>query len=155
MERIKICLTASSGGHLTQVLLLHKIFKNHNYFFVTEEIPLSLSPVNGEKTYFLKQINRRKIQLPFVLIYNAFKSYRILKTERPDLIITTGALAAVPICILAKIFGVKLIFIECYSRIHSASMTGKFLYRFADLFIIQREELLKHYPKALVSGSIF
>lgn len=41
------------------------------------------------------------------------------------------------------------------ARIKSPSKTGKFLYKFVDLFIVQWEELLKFYPKAVYGGKIY
>ena len=62
---------------------------------------------------------------------------------------------AIPICIYAKLFGKKIIYIESMARINSPSATGKLVYKFADLFIIQWEELRKFYPKAVYGGVIY
>ncbi|WP_191976308.1 hypothetical protein [Limosilactobacillus reuteri] len=49
----------------------------------------------------------------------------------------------------------KVIYIESFARITTPSLTGKILYHFADLFIVQWKELLKVYPKAKYFGGIF
>ena len=78
-----------------------------------------------------------------------------MKKERPDLIISSGAAVAVPFFYLGKLFGAKLIYIEVFDRIDKSTMTGKMVYPIVDKFIVQWDEQLKVYPKAVNLGSIF
>ena len=84
-----------------------------------------------------------------------FKSFFIFIKERPDYVISTGALATYPICRIAKFFNKKVIYIESYARINDLSLTGKKVYKFADLFFVQWEQLIHKYPKAIYAGSLF
>ena len=58
-------------------------------------------------------------------------------------------------CCIGKIFGSKIIYIETFANIHTKTITGKLIYTFADLFIVQWEEMLELYPKAICWGWIF
>ena len=78
-----------------------------------------------------------------------------MKAEKPDFIITTGALIAFPFCVFAKMRSVKVIYIESFARVNNQSLTGKLVYPLADLFLVQWESLLKLYPKAKYVGGIF
>ena len=79
-----------------------------------------------------------------------------LMRQKPDVVISTGALAAIPFCLIAKVlFRRKLIYIESFARITSGNLTGKLLYRFADRFYVQWESMLKVYPKAICLGGIY
>ena len=49
----------------------------------------------------------------------------------------TGVLATIPMCLLVKLFGGKLIYIESCAKVTSPTETGKLLYRFADQFYVQ------------------
>ena len=69
--------------------------------------------------------------------------------------ITTGVLAIVPLALLMKLFGGKLIYIESFAKVTSKTLSGKLLYRFADQFYVQWEEMLKLYPKAIFKGGIY
>ena len=82
-------------------------------------------------------------------------AYKVLKKERPDLIISTGAAVAVPYFYLGKLFKAKTVYVEIFDRIDSPTMTGKLIYPVADKFIVQWEELKKVYPKAINLGGIF
>ena len=54
-----------------------------------------------------------------------------------------------------KLRGGKVIYIESFARVHDASLTGKLVYRFADLFIVQWETMIDVYPRAKYVGGIF
>ena len=87
------------------------------------------------------QINRREFSFLFKFIVLFFQTLVILLKEKPDVVISTGALATVPVCLLAKLFKKKLIFIESFSKITSPTITGKLMYRYADLFLVQWEDM--------------
>ena len=74
---------------------------------------------------------------------------------RPKYIVTTGAHTAGPMCLIGKIFGSKIIFIESFANSSSKSITGKIVYKFADLFIVQWENMLNIYPKSVYGGWIY
>ena len=75
--------------------------------------------------------------------------------NRPDFIISTGALAAVPMMAWTKIFGGKVIYIESFAKINTPNISGKITYKFADQFYIQWESLRRYYPNALNKGGIY
>jgi len=147
---MKICLAASAGGHLTELIELLSHLKKCDVFFFTFKTDYLKNKIIGKRTYYTADPHRNIIKL-FLLI---LISIRIFFKEKPDVIITTGAQVAVPISIIGKIFGKKLIFIETSSRITEPSLTGKILYPFADLFIVQWKSLLKKYGKKAVYGGL-
>lgn len=89
------------------------------------------------------------------LIRNTVVAWKVLRKEKPDLIISSGAAVAVPFFYLGKLFGAKLIYIEVFDRIDKPTMTGRLVYPIVDKFIVQWEEMRKVYPKAINLGSIF
>ena len=66
--------------------------------------------------------------------------------------LTTGAGIAVPMALIAKCFGKKLIFVESGARINTASRTGKLLHKYADLCLVQWKPVLELYPNAKYGG---
>ena len=83
------------------------------------------------------------------------KSVYLYFKIKPKVIVTTGTHTVGPICCLGKLFGCKIIYIETYANRNKKTATGRIIYHFADLFIVQWEEMLKLYPKAVYGGSIF
>lgn len=96
----------------------------------------------------MDQINRKDSHILLKIIKLIFTGIRIIKKENPDCFISTGALIAIPILILAKLYRRKVIFIETFARVDSGSLSGRIAYLFADVFIVYWKSLLKIYPKA-------
>lgn len=147
-----VCLIASSGGHFEQIMMLKKIEKDFNIFTVTEKTKYSNE---SDSDYFLMQINRKEILFPLKIIVVFFQSLIIFLKEKPDVVISTGALSVIPMFFISKICNKKLIFIESFAKVKSPTLTGRLLYKFVDVFIIQWKELLEFYPNAIYLGSIY
>ena len=151
-DELKICLVGSSGGHLTHLYMLKPFWKEKNRFWVTFDKEDAKSILDGEKMYPCYYPTNRNVKN---LIRNTFLAIKILKRERPDLIISSGAAVAVPFFYIGKLFGAKLVYIEVFDRIDKPTMTGKMVYPIVDKFIVQWEEQKKVYPKAVNLGRIF
>ena len=150
----KICFTASSGGHFEQLMMLKPLMDKYDSFIVTEKTGYSVIK-DDRKVYYLKQVNRHEKTFIFKMIANIFTSLNIFIKERPDVIISTGALATIPMCILSKLFRKKVIFIESFAKVTSPTLTGKLVYKFADQFYVQWEQMKEHYPNAIYKGGIY
>ena len=151
-QNLKICLVGSSGGHLTHLYMLKPFWKDKNRFWVTFDKEDARSLLKDEKVYPCYFPTNRNIKN---LIRNTFLAIRVLKKEKPDLIISSGAAVAVPFFYLGKLFGTKTIYIEVFDRINKPTLTRKLVYPVTDRFIVQWEEMKKVYPKAINFGSIF
>lgn len=151
---MKICFAASSGGHMEELSRLKSLSVKYDSFVLTEESEYSVVDWT-ENIYYVSHINRKELLFIPKFIKLFWKSNSILKKEKPDVIISTGALATYPICLLAKWKKKKIIYIESFARVDSKSLTGKLLYKIADLFIVQWEDMLELYPNAKFVGGIF
>lgn len=151
---MKICFAASSGGHFEQLMMLRPMMEKHDSFILTERTPYSVAK-EGDRVYYLSQVNRKERSWLFAMLANAFKSLGIFIKERPDAIICTGVLATVPMCLLCKLFGKKLIYVESFAKVTSPTETGKLMYKFADRFYVQWESMLEIYPNAVYLGGIY
>jgi beta-1,4-N-acetylglucosaminyltransferase len=150
----KICFVASSGGHLEEIARLAELKNKYESFMITEKG--QFQELNMcERIYYVSQLNRKEPLFVVKFIVLFILSLYILVKEKPDYIISTGALATYPICIIGKILRKKIIYIESFARVDSPSLTGKLMYKLADLFIVQWEEMLQIYPKAKYGGGIF
>ena len=114
---------------------------------------MSGSSANGYKE-FLKHLG-----IDPTLMADDMRS-RLPDSEKHRVILTTKAQKSLKggVCTCSERGGEmkkKVIYIESFARITTPSLTGKILYHFADLFIVQWKELLKVYPKAKYFGGIF
>lgn len=149
---MKVCLVGSSGGHLTHLYMLKPFWKSKERFWVTFDKEDARSLLEGERMYSCYYPTNRSLK---ALVINTRLAFRVLKKERPDLIISSGAAVAVPFFYIGKLYGAKTIYIEVFDRIDHSTMTGKMVYPVTDKFIVQWEEMKEVYPKAVNLGSIF
>ena len=150
----KLCFAASSGGHLEQIMMLTPLMDKYQSFIVTEKTPYS-PDFKGRRVLYLKQINRREWKFPFLFLWNTAAAIKILMKEKPDVIISTGVLAVIPLCILGKMFGKKLVYIESFAKVTSPTISARIAYRFADRFYVQWKTMLKVFPDAVFLGGIY
>lgn len=140
----KICLVTSSGGHLTQLVNLRKWWEQYTHFWVTFNKVDANSILYREKIYYAYHPTNRNI---LNLIRNTYLALKIIRREKPDIIISTGAGVAIPFYYIGKLSGAKLIFLEVFDRIDSPTITGKVVYPIVDKFLVQWEEQRQFYPK--------
>lgn len=150
----KLCFAASSGGHFEQLSMLKPLMENYESCVVTEETEYK-AVIKGQKMYYMHQVNRKEKSMPFWMLVNAFKSLKLMIVEKPDVVITTGVLAMIPLCLLAKVFGKKLVYIESFAKVSSPTETGKLMYKYADRFYVQWETMKEFYPNAIFLGGIY
>ena len=134
--------------------MLKPLMEKYESFVITEETTYK-AQISNEKMYYLKQVNRKEKSFLPRMAVNSLKSFRIFLKEQPDAVICTGVLAVLPVCLIAKIAGKKLIYIESFAKVTSPTLSGKLLYRFADQFYVQWEQMLQIYPRAIFLGGIY
>ncbi len=154
----KVLFIASTGGHLSEMMMLNELFQKYDYHLITEKTKttIGLKKKYGKKIdYLIYGTKDHPFSYPFKLLANCVKSVYFYFKIRPEFIVTTGAHTAGPMCCLGKIFGSKIIYIETFANMHSKTITGRLIYMFADLFIVQWKSMLKLYPKATYGGWIY
>lgn len=151
---VKICLVSSSGGHFEQLLRLLPLLDRYSGYIVTEGAGYELG-LPGRRVYLVPSMDRTDKGLLRELAVAFRAAWKILKAERPDVIISTGALPALPTLVLGKFLGSKIVYLESFAKVDTPNKAGKLVYRFADRFYVQWEPMLRHYPKAIYKGGIY
>lgn len=150
MKDIKIIMISSSGGHYEQLRMLQSLNDIFDLVWITEK-----TNYLEKADYLLPQTGLKDKIFPIKMIKNIVLSSYIMIKEKPDYIISTGAMVSIPMLIIGKVFKKKIIFIETFARINYGTKTGRFVYKFADLFIIQWQSLKETYPNAIYGGTIY
>lgn len=151
----KLCLACSVGGHLTQMRQMREMYEKYDHFYITEDTLITQVMKKEARTYLVRLVNRRNPFFAFILLGNSFRIWGILRRERPDVIISTGALNTVPVCYIGKMLGARVVFIESFAKVNSPTLSGRIVSRIADLFLVQWEQMKAFYPKAIYGGSLY
>jgi len=150
-NNLKICLVASGGGHLTELLTLSKSWKQYESFFVTTVPVVQHNLKESGNVYIVGECNR---QYPMRVLNVLLRCARIVFQEKPNVIISTGAAAGCIICFLAKFTRARIIWIDSITNVKRISLSGRMVRHIADLFLVQWPELTKKYNKVEYLGTV-
>jgi beta-1,4-N-acetylglucosaminyltransferase len=157
---VRAMIVLGSGGHTKEMIRLVDLLGpdyEYSYLACADD---ELSPQKIKTTGAVYRVIRPRLLNIGVLtiglrtLWAAGQAFVALLHARPHAIISAGPGIAVPACILAKLLGIKVIYIETGSRVFALSTSGKILSHFADLFFVQWEELLASYPEAIYAGRL-
>jgi len=142
-----VVLVCSSGGHLAQLYNLRAWWQRFDRSWVTFRLPDAESLLEGERTVWAHHPTTRNVPNMF---RNAALAWRMLRRERPSVVISTGAGVAFPFFVIAKLLRIRTIYVEVFDRVDSATLTGRLCYPLSDLFLVQWEEQRQLYPRGEV-----
>jgi UDP-N-acetylglucosamine transferase subunit ALG13 len=154
--RLRICLAASGGGHLRQLLDLEPVWGVHDSFLVTEQTALAKSLATDHRTHFVTHVAAGQARLgkPWLMIHSALRNlgqaWRAISSERPDVVISTGAGAVFFAVLFARIRGAKVILIESFARFDRPSLFMRTAARLAHEKVVQSQNLASYWSDAHV-----
>lgn len=148
---MRLLLCCSAGGHLRQLDVLKPFWSVHQRHWVTFDKADALSVLADEDVTWAHHPVARNVPN---LLRNFVVAWRVLRSYRPDVVVSNGSGVAVPFFVLAKLLGVRSVYIEVYDRIDSATLTGRMCRPMADLFLVQWPEQLRLYKGATVVGPL-
>ena len=153
ISKAKVCVPTSSGGHLTHMRMLMPVLERAaDRFWVTFDKEDANTALEGERVYHCFFPTNRNVRNT---LRNTLLAVRVLRRERPDLIVSSGAAIAVPFFLIGKLLGAKTVYIEVFDRVDAPTLTGRLVRRFTDLFVVQWPEMTRVYPGSVDLGSIF
>ncbi len=143
----KVLVVCSAGGHMKEAL--SAMGRSASGFHLATYRTGECRVINSRYVlHYLTNPHLSKLKY----LKNFVQSFFLLLRVHPKVIITTGAGIAIPTALLGKMLGVKLIVVDTMALVDKLSKTGEFLYRYADLFVVQWPKLLEKYPKAIYGG---
>jgi len=153
-NHVRLCAGASAGGHMNQLLLLLERADQwplQPAFYVTT-LPTSAKALEKRgQTYVIGECNRHK---PLEAVKVIIRSFRIIRKEKPDVILTTGSMPIAMFCLVGKLFGAKVIWIDSVANTRRLSMSGRLIRPFANLIFSQWPEVSAKYHKVIYAGEI-
>lgn len=142
---MKIMLVCSAGGHFSTCYQLRPFWQNHDHVWVTFRTSATEASLKNEKVYWAWSPTNRNISN---LIRNFSLSWKVLRQEKPDMVISTGAGVSVPFLFLARLLGSQTIFVESITRVTDLSLSAKLALPFLHVVYVHWEQLQTRYSKA-------
>jgi len=149
--KMKICLAASAGGHLTQLLKLSESWQDYEAFCVTTLDVVREKLQKYGNTYTVGECNREH---PLWAVLVLIRCINIILRERPDVVISSGAAPGYIMCFLGKLFGAKVVWLDSIANVEQISLSGRMVRSIADLFLVQWPELAEQYSNVEYVGAV-
>ncbi len=118
-------------NQLLKLLEVSKSWFQPPSFYVTTLEVLAEKLVQERPVYVIGECNRQR---PLKALRVLMRSFKVVIKERPDVVITTGSLPLAIVCLSAKLFGAKIVWIDSIANVERLSMSGQIVRHFADLF---------------------
>jgi UDP-N-acetylglucosamine--N-acetylmuramyl-(pentapeptide) pyrophosphoryl-undecaprenol N-acetylglucosamine transferase len=157
---LRICLAASGGGHVRQLLDLEPSWAAHEVFFVSEDSGLTRSLRDRWSVEFVDHValGQGRLGAPIKMlaaaVTNLFQSLAIVLRRRPDVVVTTGAGSVYFTVLAAKLLGARVLVIESLARFEVMSAFARIAGPLADEKVLQSPALSRFWPKAPVFDPI-
>jgi UDP-N-acetylglucosamine--N-acetylmuramyl-(pentapeptide) pyrophosphoryl-undecaprenol N-acetylglucosamine transferase len=140
----EIFLTASAGGHLDLLQRVQPALADRDRVWVTSEGARAAElRERGERVEIVPEFGRNPARLPA----NLAAAARLVAKARPRFVLTAGAGVVLPIAVLARLAGARVVFLESMARVRSPTASGRVVSRFAARTIVQWPELRNVYPR--------
>jgi UDP-N-acetylglucosamine:LPS N-acetylglucosamine transferase len=148
---MNICLVASAGGHLTQLLQTAKSWQEYSVCFVTTNRAVEGELQKYGPVYIVNESNRNH---PLKLIRAMLKCTTVIRHRRPDVVISSGAACGFLMCALGKMAGAKVIWLDSITNVERLSLSGRLVRPFADLVLTQWPELAAKDHRVKYAGCV-
>jgi len=130
------------------MLDIAEVYRDLNVYFAIND-NYTISDKYLKKSFRIIHAERNILQL--VHFIEALAIFLVMK---PKILLSAGAAPIVIYTILGKLFKIKTIFIESFSRVTKPSVTGRIMYFLADEFYYQWPMLKKYFPRGKFRGNI-
>lgn len=148
---MRVALVASSGGHLAELHALQAFWGDAERFWVSFPTPDAEYLLAEERKFWAAYPTNRSLKK---LGQNSHLAWKLLREEKPDLVVSTGAAVGVAFLMVGSMLGIKTVYVESLARIHELSMSGRLVYPFVDRFFVQWPELAEKHSRAAYCGRV-
>jgi UDP-N-acetylglucosamine:LPS N-acetylglucosamine transferase len=148
---VKICLAASAGGHMSQLLKLSESWNEFNTFYITTTGVVSEKLSQHGEVHIIGECNHKQ---PLRALKVFCRCIQVMLSEKPDVVISTGAAGGCMACFLGKLLGAKVVWVDSITNIENLSLSGRMVRHIADLFLTQWPQFAERYENVDYVGTL-
>lgn len=169
MKKIKIIVTAGGGGHFSPALaVMKKLEHQADLLFIGRKYALE-----GDSALSLEYLTMQELDIPFATItagrlqrtlslrsatsltktpVGLYQALRILRQEKPDIVLSFGGYIALPVTLGAKMLGIPVVLHEQTMR---AGLANRIAGKFAEKICLTFASSAQYFPeeRTVVTGT--
>jgi UDP-N-acetylglucosamine--N-acetylmuramyl-(pentapeptide) pyrophosphoryl-undecaprenol N-acetylglucosamine transferase len=149
--RPTVHLACSRGGHLDVLVRHQEAFDGCRIVWVTQRAARAERlRRDGAQVHVLGEWHGLR-GLRGETLRTLWRSLGLVLRQRPRVVVTSGTGIVVPFCVMARLAGARLVFVETSARVGGASSSGRVLSRAAHDVIAQWDDMRTVYPGATIA----
>jgi UDP-N-acetylglucosamine:LPS N-acetylglucosamine transferase len=134
-----------------QLAALEDAWSGRSRVWVSNDQSDARSVLRNEESHFLPGPYSRDLRS---FLNNLVFAVELARTRPPRVLITTGADIAVPLALVARLRGARVVYVESFTRIHTPSLSGRLIALFANRVYVQWPELVPTLRGARFAGAV-
>jgi UDP-N-acetylglucosamine:LPS N-acetylglucosamine transferase len=153
---VKLLVAASAGGHANDLSALLERAETMwperpTVYVTTSNVRADKFRNQGMHVYVVREADRRT---PISAVIAAAQTLRVIWRERPDAIVTTGAMPMAIMCVWGRLAGAKIAWVDCLSQVDTLSLSGRVIRALAHLTLTQWPDVATRFRKVEYAGEV-
>jgi hypothetical protein len=150
--RYRVLLVSSSGGVLLDLLALKPWWSRHEVSWVAVHAEDTATLLAGQRVHWERE---QSASSPLGVLGAVLRSLRILRRERPDVIVSAGTGVAVGVFLAARLLRIPALWLETFNIVGVPGSASKLCGRLAAAVLVQRPSLVGTRPRAVLIGELY
>jgi UDP-N-acetylglucosamine:LPS N-acetylglucosamine transferase len=147
-----ILFVSSSGGVLLDLLALEPWWSKYRVTWAVVRAADTVSVLAGQRCYW---IGNTSFKRPFRIILDFITAWRILRNERPHLIVSAGSAPAIAFFAVARLLGIPTFWIYTLNILVTPGVSAKICARLSSRVFLQQKSMLRAHPDAVLIGELY
>jgi hypothetical protein len=148
----RLLLVSSSGGVLLDLLALEPWWSRHRTVWAVIRAADTASVLAGQRVYWIWETSVRR---PLGIVAGFVQAWRILRGERPELVVSAGSGPAVSFFFAARVLGIPTFWVSTLNVLTTPGISAKICARLSSRVLLQRRSMLGAHPNGLVIGQLY
>lgn len=151
-DRRRILLVSSSGGVLLELLALAPWWSRHDVVWAAVKAADTEPLLEGHRVHWIRDLSVRR---PAGLLSGLLRARRILRADRPDLVVSAGSGPAVPFFLAAAVSDIPAFWVSTHNVLQSPGIAARICARLASRVLLQRPSQWTGHRDGTVIGELY
>ena len=148
----RVLLVSSSGGVLLDLLALEPWWRRQDRVWAAVRAVDAQSALAGERVYWIRDCSLAR---PVGIVPGLVEAAKILRPERPALVLSAGSGPAIPFFLLARIVRTPAFWLSTLNLLATPGISARICSRLASRVLLQRDSMRAAHPQGVVIGELY
>ncbi|HYY79108.1 MAG TPA: UDP-N-acetylglucosamine--LPS N-acetylglucosamine transferase [Actinomycetes bacterium] len=151
-RRYRVLLVSSSGGVLLDLLGLRPWWSRHEPLWAAVPAADTEALLRGQRVHWVPE---RAASRPLGLLAAAWAAWRLLRRERPDVLVSAGTGVALGFFVAARVRRVPALWLETLNLVAEPGLAARACSRLAARVLVQRPAQAAAHRRAVLVGELY